>query len=569
MEMFNGIKTRNDLADYLRVPRSKLTHILYVKTVDSYYQVFEIPKKNGEKRIISAPSGDLKDIQAKLALALWNYQSELQKSKSTRVNISHAFEKEKSIITNAKVHRNKRYVLNIDLKDFFDSFHFGRVMGFFEKNKSYLFPHEVAVVIAQIACFEGKLPQGAPSSPIITNLICQILDMHILKVAKSYRLDYTRYADDLTFSTNWAGFLDAHSSFLNELSSVITKAGFSINHKKTRLLFRDSRQEVTGLVVNKKLDVNRKYVKQTRAMAHSLYTTGAFSIDGVEGTINQLEGRFSFIDQLVHYNNKLDEAKHDSYHLCRREKDYRAFLFYKYFFANQNPVIITEGKTDIRYLQAALKSQYQKYPNLITKTDDGTFSFKISFFHRAKRWKYFFGVGLDGADAEKNLYRYFTGQQGCENYYKYFTEKCCSVQKAPVVFMFDNETESKRPLNRFFGENSQISAEDKKALQDTLFLQLQKDSKTFLLTNPLVGGKRESEIEDLFSPDLLSVELGGKHFCRKDSYDTDKYFGKDIFSDYVLSHYKTIDFSGFSSLLNALNSIVVICQEKIESDSHS
>ena len=113
MEMFNGIKTRNDLADYLRVPRSKLTHILYVKTVDSYYQVFEIPKKNGEKRIISAPSGDLKDIQAKLALALWNYQSELQKSKSTRVNISHAFEKEKSIITNAKVHRNKRYVLNV------------------------------------------------------------------------------------------------------------------------------------------------------------------------------------------------------------------------------------------------------------------------------------------------------------------------------------------------------------------------------------------------------------------------------------------------------------------------
>ena len=158
MELFNEINTRNDFADYLRIPRSKLTHILYIKTVDSYYQVFEIPKKSGEKRKISAPSGDLKDIQTKLALALWNYQSELQKSKSTRVNISHAFEKEKSIITNAKVHRNKRYVLNIDLKDFFDSFHFGRVMGFFEKNKSYLFPHEVAVVIAQIACYEGKLP---------------------------------------------------------------------------------------------------------------------------------------------------------------------------------------------------------------------------------------------------------------------------------------------------------------------------------------------------------------------------------------------------------------------------
>ena len=82
MEMFNEIKTRNDLADFLRIPRSKLTHILYVKTVDSYYKVFEIPKKSGDKRIICAPSGDLKNIQAKLALALWNYQSELQKSKN-------------------------------------------------------------------------------------------------------------------------------------------------------------------------------------------------------------------------------------------------------------------------------------------------------------------------------------------------------------------------------------------------------------------------------------------------------------------------------------------------------
>ena len=97
MEMFNEIKTRNDLADFLRIPRSKLTHILYVKTVDSYYQIFEIPKKNGEKREISAPSGDLKDIQAKLAAALWNYQCELQKGKKKKANISHAFEKEKSI----------------------------------------------------------------------------------------------------------------------------------------------------------------------------------------------------------------------------------------------------------------------------------------------------------------------------------------------------------------------------------------------------------------------------------------------------------------------------------------
>ena len=556
MNMFNDIKTRNDLADFLGIPRSKLTHILYVEKVDSYYNEFEIPKKSGEKREISAPSGDLKDLQTKLASALWNHQCEVKTQKKTRTNISQAFEKEKSIITNARIHRNKRYVLNIDLKDFFGSIHFGRVLGFFEKNKDYLLPYEVAVVIAQLTCYKGKLPQGAPSSPIITNLICQVLDMHILKIAKKYRTDYTRYADDLTFSTNWADFLKVQERFIAELSSVIEKAGFAINEKKTRLLFRDSRQAVTGLVVNKKVNVNRDYVKRTKAMAHSLYTTGAFTIDGIEGTINQLEGRFSFIDQLDHYNNKLDEAKHDSYHLCGREKEYRAFLFYKYFFANENPVIITEGKTDIRYLQAALKSQYAQYPDLITKNEDDTFSFKVTFFHRSKRWKYFFGVGVDGADAVKILYRYFTGKQGCENYYKYFSEKCGCTQKSPVVLIFDNETVSKRPLSRFLGENSQISAAEKALLQTSLFLQLQQDSKVYLFTTPLNDGKTESEIEDLFSPELLSIELNGKRFCRNDSYDTEKYFGKDIFSDFVLSNYNRIDFSGFCPLLDALNNII-------------
>src|SRR5699024_7070708 len=105
----------------------------------------------------------------------------------------------KSIITNARIHRNKRLVVNIDLKDFFPSFHFGRVRGFFEKNKYFLLSREVSTIIAQLTCYKGSLPQGAPTSPIITNLICQILDYKLLKIAKKYKTDYSRYADDLTF----------------------------------------------------------------------------------------------------------------------------------------------------------------------------------------------------------------------------------------------------------------------------------------------------------------------------------------------------------------------------------
>lgn len=184
MGNFSEIKTRNDFADFLRIPRNKLTHILYVKKPDSYYKTFEIPKKNGDKRKICAPSGDLKSLQVKLANALWEHQKSIWTSAGTKPNISHAFEKGKSIVTNAKVHRNKRFILNMDLECFFDSFHFGRVCGYFEKNKDFLLPREVSIIIAQIACYNGRLPQGAPSSPIISNLICQVLDMHLLKIAK-------------------------------------------------------------------------------------------------------------------------------------------------------------------------------------------------------------------------------------------------------------------------------------------------------------------------------------------------------------------------------------------------
>lgn len=336
MKKFCDIQSRNNLADCLGIPHRKLTHILYGKKPDSYYTTFEIPKRNGDPRTICAPSGDLKTLQVKLTNLLWSYQKSIWEEKGIKPNISHAFEKEKSIITNAKIHRNKRFVLNLDLENFFDSFHFGRVQGYFEKNCNFKLPHEVAVILAQLTCYQGRLPQGAPSSPIITNLICQAMDIYLLRVAKKYKLDYTRYADDLTFSTNDRHFVEKQEKFLAEAIAAIKRAGFSINEKKTRLQFRDSRQEVTGLIVNKKLNVNHAYVRKTRAMAHQLYSTGEYLIDGVPGTIRQLEGRFSFIDHLDHYNNILDpqEIKHDAFHLNGRERQYQAFIFYKYLFAN-------------------------------------------------------------------------------------------------------------------------------------------------------------------------------------------------------------------------------------------
>lgn len=556
MMKFCDITSRNELADFLSIPRQKLTYVLYVQKVDSYYKSFEILKKYGGIREIKAPTGDLKTIQKRLADALWKHQVEIWKNAKVIPNISHGFEKEKSILTNAKIHRNKRYVFNIDLENFFDSFHFGRVRGFFEKNRDFALPLEVATVIAQLTCYEGALPQGAPTSPIITNFMCQILDYRLLKISKKYKLDYTRYADDLTFSTNNKDFLKCKDKFLSAIQKEIIHAGFKINETKTRLLYKDSRQTVTGLVVNKKLNVAQEYYRKTKAMAHALYTKGEFYIDGQPGTIERLEGRFSFVNQSKWYNNKLDHEIHEFGTLSGREKEYKRFLFYKYFYGNNMPIIVTEGKTDVRYLKSALKASYTKYPNLITKTKGGQFEFKISFLKRTKRLQYFLGLRLDGADTMQNIYKYFIDGNARENkrypnYFAYFS-KIGKLPRKPVIFLFDNELESKRPLKKFLSEYK--LSEDR--VRKDLYLKLQKDKNVYLLTNPLVDGKKECEIECLFTKETLEHQIDGKKLCLKDNYDIEKHYGKEIFSRYISSNYKKIDFSGFQPLLNVLDFIV-------------
>ncbi|MCP1161296.1 retron Ec67 family RNA-directed DNA polymerase/endonuclease [Bacillus infantis] len=550
---FNDLKTRNELADFLRIPRKKISYLLYKNDINAFYMSFEIDKKNGGVRNINAPLAELKDIQRKLAVALYNHKKKNQKKKN---NLSHAFEKEKSIITNAKIHRNKRFVLNIDLENFFESFHFGRVRGFFLKNNNFLLSSEVATVVAQLTCYKGTLPQGAPTSPIITNLICEILDQRLLKIAKTHKLNYTRYADDLTFSTIDANFLEKQSEIYGLLSRELIRAGFKVNEKKRRLQIRDSRQVVTGLVVNKKVNVNRTFYKETRAMAHQLYKEGKFEINGKVATLNQLEGRFAFINQLTRYNNKLDGENHNFNNLSSREIQYQKFLFYKYFYANLKPIIVTEGKTDIVYLKAALKNLYNEYPNLISKNSDGSFEFKVSFLNKTKRLAYFLGIFQDGGSALKNIYNFFEGKtKSTPSYLNYFKQISNTLPKNPVILMFDNEIKSgkNKPIGNFINY-AKIDEEKKNILQEKCMVNI--IDNLYLLTVPLIDGKPECDIEDLFGKEVLSQKIRGREFCKKDKYDYSKYYGKETFSKYILDNYSDIDFNKFRPVLNNINNIM-------------
>lgn len=552
---FNEIRTRNELADFLGIERKLMTYVLFEKKVDSFYSTFDIPKKDGSLRSISAPQKELKFIQNKLARKLWDYQLVLFEKGRKRSNVSHAFEEEKSIISNARIHRNKQIIIGFDLKDFFDSFHFGRIVGFFQKNRDYELPREVAITIAQLTCYKGHLPQGAPSSPIITNLICNILDRHLLKIAKDYKMDYTRYADDLTFSTNSKKFLEKKDDFIAAIRDEIESSGFQLNDSKTRIVYKDSRQRVTGLVVNRKLSVPIEFYKNTRAMAMSLYKTGEFVIDGEKGTLRQLEGRFAFIDQLEHDNNKHDTSgkKHSKFTLSAREKAYRDFLFYKYFVANNRMLLLTEGKTDVLYIKAALKKLYKEYPKLIIKDSDGNFNYQFSFFYRTKRWEYFFGMSKDGADAMKSIYNYFDPSNS-QNLCGYFKKLHTTFSEHPVVFLFDNEKESKRPLKAFIN-SAKLKSQQKEALEKNNYVQLEDCINLNLVSVPLPNGKDECELEDLFSNETLELKIGGRSFSRKDE-DKNLYYNKDVFSKFVFNHYSEIDFSGFRPLLDILNEII-------------
>lgn len=591
MKYICDVKTRDELAIFLDIPLKILTHQLYINHPNSCYTSFEIKKKSGGIRQIHAPKDGLKNIQRKITNALWNYEKALRINKGIKSNISHAFEKSKSIFTNAKIHRNKKIVLNIDLKDFFHSIHFGRVQGFFMKNKDYNMPYEVAVIIAQLCCYKGKLPQGAPTSPIISNLICKILDIRLLKLAHEYKLDYTRYADDLTFSTNCKTFLNQQNDFLEKITKEIESAGFFINEKKTRIQFKNNKQVVTGLVVNKKINIDRNYYKETRAMAQSLYTKGDFFINGEKGTLNQLEGRFSFIYQIDKYNNSSDYSTpykmkmrngseesfqriklepHDFRNLNGKEEQYRKFLFYKNFYANNMPVVVTEGKTDKRYLRAALKKLFKYYPELIEKAGN-KFNFKIKFLNRTKTLEYFFSFGLDGADSMKNLYNFFSDKSSFKNYYRNIAEKASSYPTYPVIFIFDNEMQSNKPLKNF-SNHAKIPNDKKDELAlggycklDIINKNIGKDfsknqelinhSNLYILTHQLIGDKTECEIEDLFDKDTLNHEINGRKFSRHDN-NKNKYYNKDIFSNYIYSNYINIDFSNFRPLLDNLNKII-------------
>jgi hypothetical protein len=563
----------HEVAALLQFQPKALAYILYKKPALTKYSSFDFPKRGGGVRKINAPSPELKTLQRHLSDVLQNCAEEINQSRKWKDQLAHGFKRNRSIITNAIKHQKRRYVFNIDLQDFFPSINFGRVRGFFIKDANFMLHPKVATILAQIACYDNGLPQGAPCSPVISNLIGHVLDIRLCKLASADGCTYSRYADDITFSTNKSDFPSSiakraagqsHRWEVGEkLLRTVTGAGFAINPTKTRMQYRNSRQAVTGLVVNRKVNIRTEYRRTVRAMAHRLFRTGRFqrvrmvpdakgvsAQTMVDGTVAQLHGMFGHIDAVDRHNLEIGtkiKSLNDANKLALRSKEklYRRLLMFKDFYSALAPVVVCEGKTDNIYLQHAIRSLAVAYPKLATVSAGNQIKFNVRILKTEQTST---GRILQLGGGASNLNEFVK---------QYLSEierfKAPGMQCA-VVLVVDNDSgadEICKTIKRLTKKNPSRTAQYV-CIMGNLYMVL----------TPLKAGGIKSTIEDCFADEIKSLTLGGKTFNPDSKADPALYFGKYILSQHVRENAAKIDFVGFAGLLDRISATIEAHQVK-------
>jgi hypothetical protein len=450
----------------------------------------------------------------------------------------------------------------------------GRLRSFI-KDKLFQLHPDVATLVAQIACRNNGLPQGAPSSPIISNMVARSLDLKLVDVANQHGLRYTRYADDITFSTRKQEFPvalakadesgDPHAWILGDkLKRVIERSGFSENPKKTRLQYLHSRQAVTGLVVNKRINVTREYRKKVRAMTHSLVSKGAFTLDAAAQSrvdnkrtksvdpLKQLQGMLGFIDW-VDIRAKAatlsgGKPQHESryrtafkeHDLTGQEKQYRKFLFYREFFSMELPVILTEGKTDKVHLYAAIKKQALLFPLLANSSSLPAIPFVRVFPCVERRTNALMGLTAGAPNLASFISAY---EEETKIFYK-------PKARQPVIVLVDLDSGWKKVQ----GEIKNKTHTKPDGTKDFYHI----GSNLYVVCIPPPTGKTEGCIEDLYPDAVLNLKIGHKSFNRSNkTFDLEQFYGKHDFAEKIAkAQASKIDFAGFNPLLQRISSAI-------------
>lgn len=272
------ISNSSHIAAYLGVSDSLVRQILH--RPDYHYRIFTMKKRDGRERVISTPKTYLKVIQWWI---LDNILNPIELSPAV-----HGFRRNHSYLSNALVHHGAKHILNVDIKSFFDSITKERIQLVFS---DLGYDEGGSAVLSALTTRNGVTPTGAPTSPMLANLIFRDADHQLTTFAESIGLTYTRYADDLTFSSQHR----ISGDVLSAVSEVVSSAGFVLNKSKTKFMGRGDRQEVTGVVINESLNMPREWRNWARGFLHRVsadpasYVSERHRVRGIYGILKQLD----------------------------------------------------------------------------------------------------------------------------------------------------------------------------------------------------------------------------------------------------------------------------------------
>lgn len=293
------------LAEFFSLNRKTLFRL--VRECDNYYRLITVKKKNGRNRTVYAPLPTLKYAQCRIHRYI--------ASKLPVSQYATAYKAGSRIYSNASPHTNKKYLLKLDITDFFGSIRFEQVYSA-AFNTRY-FPKQIGVMLTTLCCLKGALPQGAPSSPAVSNLVMRNFDENIGNWCKKHNISYTRYCDDITFSSDFPLYIA-----FTKAKNMLENMGFELNEKKTRFITNANRQSVTGLTVNEKVAVSKEYKRKLRQELHYIFKYGPvdsvlhtgkteFITDGKVDTLkylNTVKGRLNFILSVEKNNTYFKDA---------------------------------------------------------------------------------------------------------------------------------------------------------------------------------------------------------------------------------------------------------------------
>ena len=311
--VFCSLNSKKSLCHLLKIDQRRLL----LMAEKPSYKTFSIPKKGGGEREIEAPNQSLKKVLSRLNYFLQSvYFFEKSSAAYGFIPGVRNDDDRRNVVTNARKHLGRSYLMNIDLKDFFHTVSREKVVEIFA-GKPFKFKRDLPDLLADLCTYKGRLPMGTPTSPVLSNLACRALDDALIQYCENMLWIYTRYADDMSFSSN----KEINVQMLNSTRTIIEQHGFKVNEKKTVRYGPNDQKIVTGLWLSDKVKLAPDYIpllqqeiERLAAVMVAQNEQGHLSTKWVEQQKKQVRGRLNFIGFVLRRNDPRYIELKDAYY---------------------------------------------------------------------------------------------------------------------------------------------------------------------------------------------------------------------------------------------------------------